>query len=145
MYRGLKAFKKEFRDFSEQVPYGGHKATRDAAKKWFEDLVQISPVDTGFFRSKWRWSVGRVRTKTPIKHPHPGRGTYAPPRTPAFTSFKMGTKLYIYNNVVYGPRLEDGYSRQAPRNFFRNAAIRARYDLQRRYDKLKWRNGKLKG
>ena len=140
----MKAFLKEFKDFSEKVPRGGHKVVRDVAKEWFAEVVQLSPVDTGYFQHNWKTKRNSRPPSTTFQHPSPGKGKWGPARTPAFSTLRYDDKLYIYNQVAYGPALENGRSDQAPRNFFENSSRRANRKLQRRLKRLKWSNGKLK-
>ncbi len=141
MFRGLKAFEKEFEDFAREVPRGGFKVTRLVAQGWFQEVVSLTPVDTGFASSMWKYSINTRPNSTTVKHPN--KGTYSGARTPAFTNFKPGDTLYIFNNASNIQALEDGWSAQAPANFFHNSARRADRRLQREYDRLRWKNGKL--
>ncbi len=141
MFRGLKAFKKEFEDFATEVPRGGIKVTRLVAQGWFQEVVGLTPVDTGFASSMWKYSINTRPSTGTVKHP--GKGSYAGASTPAFTNFSPGDILYIFNNASNIQALENGWSAQAPANFFANSARRADRRLQREYDKLRWSNGKL--
>lgn len=141
MFRGLKAFKKELNDFAKDVPRGGIIATRRVAVQWFSEVVETTPVKTGFASSMWKYTINQRPFGGKIKHP--GGTSYTGARTPAFTRFKPGDTLYIFNNVEYIKPLEDGWSAQAPVNFFKNSARRADRRLQKEYDRLRWKNGKL--
>lgn len=135
----MKAFKKEFKDFATNVPRNGHVVTRKVAKEWFSDVVRITPKDTQFTSSVWSYKVNTRPGGSVINNPR--FGSYSPASTPSFSDFKMGDKLYVFNNAAWIVKLENGYSKKAPRNFFKNATARANYKLQREYDKLNWKNG----
>jgi len=143
MFRGLNAFKREMKDFSHDVPRGGLKAIKKVSREWFVEVVNISPVYTGFFSSKWKWQRNHRPGTSLIKHPSPGHGQWGGARTPAFTTLRADDTLYIYNNVEYGARLEHGYSKKAPANFFNNSARRANRRLRNEFKRLKWKDGKL--
>lgn len=59
------------------------------ANESHESVVRLSPVDTGYFRNQWVYN--------PMEYP----------------------TISIRNNTVYGPRLEYGWSKQAPRGMVR--------------------------
>lgn len=62
-------------------------------------VVNLSPVDTGYFRAQWIYN--------PLEYP----------------------TINIRNNTVYGPRLEYGWSKQAPNGMVRVTVngIKAKY------------------
>lgn len=135
MFRGIKAFKKTITDFAEEVPRGGVKAIREEARNWFAEVVDMTPVKTGFASSQWKASINkRPSGKADIKYP--GGTNYAPASTPSFYNLGGKDTVYIYNKVEYINRLEDGYSRQAPKNFFKNSSKRAQRRLQNAFKRL---------
>lgn len=135
MFRGLATFKKDLQGFAEEVPRGGIKAVREVAKGWFAEIVSLTPRDTGFAKSLWKYSIN-VKPPTEVINNPRSRGPYAAAATPAFSTLRPDGRLYIYNNVAYIKRLEEGYSDQAPRNFVKNSTARANYKLQSEFDKL---------
>jgi len=136
MFRGMKAFKKDFSDFTNNVPRGGIAAIRRVAKGWFAEVITLTPVDTGFTRSMWKYSISNKPNAIIVRNPR-SKGPFKSPNVPGFSGLRPGDTLYIYNSVAWISRLEDGYSNQAPRNFFKNSAYRANYKLQREFNKLK--------
>lgn len=94
-------------------------------------VVMASPVDTGRFRANWQVTVGAPATGT-VKHVPGMKGSTAGVNAakameqimPLMQTYQLGQPIYIVNNLVYGPRLNDGHSKQAPENFVQKA-IRA--------------------
>jgi len=82
------------------------KATRKLAIDIQNDVESQTPVDTGRARSNWLPSIGTARKDT----------TESTGGSPVinFTSYQLGDKIYITNNLPYIARLNDGYSKQAP-------------------------------
>ncbi len=134
MFRGLKAFKQDTTDFLEKTKRGSQKALRETARGWFGEVVTLTPKDTGFASSMWKITINKRPPTQSIKHP--GGSKYAPAKTPTFYKLNTGDTLYLYNNVEYIVPLEHGHSKQAPKNFFHNSAMRADRQLQRRLNKL---------
>ena len=77
-------------------------------------LILRSPVDTGYFR--YGWYVGLEVTGV---LPPEDQATYPEPSAFDRALGPLGglqpfASTYIYNNVEYGPELEDGRSQQSP-------------------------------
>ena len=135
MFRGLRAFKKEFKDFAERIPRGGHAAIRRESSNWFSEVVRLTPKDSNFASSMWKTSIN---SRPPTGYfQKPKIGSFSPASTPSFYNLRGDDTLYIYNNVAYISRLENGWSSQAPANFFKNSARRADRRLQNAFDKIK--------
>lgn len=130
----MKAFKKELRDFSEGIPRGAQAAIRRVASNWFGEVVTLTPKDSNFASSMWKTSINARPPGGSFQKPKVG--SFSPASTPSFYNLKADDTLYMYNNTAYIKRLEDGYSTQAPANFFKNSARRADRQLQREFDKL---------
>ena len=97
------------------------------------NLVEDTPVDTGWARANWVPSVGK-RSRRPAQS-FPGRTPEASVQAAAAVQAAgqveaLGYKLengraFVTNNVHYIRRLNDGYSRQAPRGFVQIAIRKA--------------------
>lgn len=134
MFRGMKGFLRDIEDFGENTKRGAQAAVKREASNWFGEVVSLTPHDTYFAQSMWKYTVNRKPSGGSIKHP--GGNYYTPARTPTFYNFDVGDILYIYNNVEYIQALEDGWSSQAPANFANNSARRADRRLQRALNRL---------
>lgn len=109
---------------------------RKIAFDGFTGVVVKSPVDTGRFRASWRVGINTVDlTVEPerfrgVLDPEQVRGhkgeKITPPKSQSpvgpeglavqskLLEAKFGVSISITNNIVYGPPLERGHSRQAP-------------------------------
>ncbi len=81
-------------------------------------VINLSPVDTGRFLANWQFSIDSVNSGEIDATDQMGDETLA-----RFVGevgpLTYGQTAYIYNNLVYGPSLEYGHSRQAPRGMVR--------------------------
>lgn len=88
-------------------------AIRQIALDMFTRVVLRSPVDTGRFRGNWQVAIGEVPTGTLELDDKDGSATISK-ITAATLGLEVGMVIYLVNNLPYGPRLEDGWSNQAP-------------------------------
>ena len=95
---------------------------RATAQSIFRDLVEISPVDSGRFRSNWVMDTKPLR----LRHIPKGPTDLPPAEVPQLRGMKLGDTIYIGNGQDYAQRLNDGYSKQAPANFVER--VMARYE-----------------
>ena len=119
----INAFKIEIVDEAENM-------ARRVAFAVDRQVVMMSPVDTGRFRANWQVSLNVEASGTVEHAPGVGGSTTAQNTQKALDQldkvmkgFELGNDIYVVNNIVYGPRLNDGHSRQAPKNFVRIAAM----------------------
>ena len=103
-------------------------AMRALAFRVFQRIVDRSPVDTGFFSSQHRVSVGRA-SGGPISFPSSGpvaerafQKASASEQIPPLSAFIGASLVTIYNCVDYGIYLEAGSSRQAPAGIYQITA-----------------------
>ncbi|MAM60861.1 HK97 gp10 family phage protein [uncultured Maritimibacter sp.] len=83
------------------------------ALEMFSKVIMRSPVDTGRFRGNWQVGIGNVPAGT--LDLNDGSGTATVNRATAEAmGVKAGDTISLVNNLPYGPRLEDGWSGQAP-------------------------------
>lgn len=91
-----------------------------ARKVTFElmrSVVIKSPVDTGRFKSNWNFSVGAPDYAT-TESTNAARADAEALR--ALTA-PIGGVTYLSNGLPYGRRLENGWSKQAPRGMVRTS------------------------
>jgi hypothetical protein len=79
----------------------------------FRKIVLRSPVDTGRFRGNWQIEIGRMPDGVLALDDKRGVATIGKATAKA-RDIRAGQTVYIVNNLPYGPRLEHGWSRQAP-------------------------------
>lgn len=96
------------------------------------NLVESTPVDTGWARANWLASVGVPNTSSPGR---PKGKSKISKRPKVVTSYKLGSGgIWIANNVPYIGRLADGWSQQAPAGWV-DAAIQRAMNAARSYKK----------
>lgn len=83
---------------------------RQTCQEMALNVVRDTPVDTGFLRASWQPSIGKPAENAP------GAGS---PGTVSLVASQMeaGQTFYMINNAEYGPFVEFGTSRMAPRYF----------------------------
>ena len=86
-----------------------------------------TPVDTGWARANWVPSVGRrARSPEGAERNVPAAAAKQAAGQAQVAGYKLERgRVFISNNVPYILRLNDGYSKQAPRGFVQNAVRKA--------------------
>ena len=77
------------------------------------EVVQLSPVDTGLFKGNWQMTIGVQANSSRIRYDESGTATIND-MARVVRTFTPGQIAYIQNTVEYGYDLEYGSSRQAP-------------------------------
>lgn len=97
--------------FMSKVDVSITRKTLEVSEEIFDGVVEKSPVRTGSFRASWNVTVNQA-DESIVR----GGSPEYPLRAPVFPklSIKPGDKIIINNSTVYGPKLENGYSDQAP-------------------------------
>lgn len=112
------------KDVADQVL---QKITLDAWK----DLVDISPTDTGFLRSRWyvtKYAVPGVL----IKNPYTKKNSVKAPDYPAMgLRIEFGDTIKIYNNTEYASYLEHGTSKMRAQPMVQPVEIRINNELRK--------------
>jgi hypothetical protein len=94
------------------------------------NLIEDTPVDTGWARSNWVPNIGSPRKKPagvrPTSRGAPGLDS-APQAAGqvAIAGYRLGPSIFISNNVPYIKKLNAGSSRKAPAAFIQSAILRA--------------------
>lgn len=100
--------------FALQVKADAEQRIKNIGMDLIQGVITATPVDTGAARGNW------IASKTPIKTydendtDKTGQGTIN--RTFVFfaQNAKLGSVIYLQNNLPYIERLENGWSDQAP-------------------------------
>lgn len=99
----------------------------------WNDVVQGTPVDTGFARASWWATTGGGVQNSPAAPGGDGASSIPPPATPGAILESAGERLTIANGAAYLRRLEyDGHSAQAPSGWIRQSAARYPENVLRR-------------
>lgn len=89
------------------------------------ELVEATPIDTGWARANWIPSLGRPVVQvvgTPVA---PSTAEQAAGLAEVFTFTLDHMAIFVSNHVPYIARLDAGSSTQAPAGFVRQALARA--------------------
>lgn len=96
-----------------------------------EDLVRLSPVDTGRFRGNWQITFNEPAFNSLNAYDKVGNETIkAGQRAISVYKNTRGagiTSIYFSNMLVYANALEHGHSKQAPAGVLGIVALRLRY------------------
>ena len=88
------------------------------------NLIETTPVDTGWARANWIPQIGSPRTKTAGTQATVDRSLQANGQI-AILGYELGPSIHISNNVPYIKKLNSGTSAQAPAAFIQSAILRA--------------------
>lgn len=103
----------QMRRFTDKSNENIDKAVRKISLETFRNVIVMSPVDTGRFRGNWQTSIGAPVSGTVELVDPSGQMTVA--QVAGDTQrMSAGDVIFMVNNLPYGPRLENGWSNQAP-------------------------------
>lgn len=106
------------------------RAVRAIGLEVFTRVVMRSPVDTGRFRGNWMMEVDAIPTGVTYQGGPEGQGAantapatqHALEQLQKLRRYRLGSTVYVSNSLPYAPRLEEGYSAQAPLGIMRATA-----------------------
>lgn len=100
-------------DFSFEVTKTAEEKVKKITMDAVQSLVVSSPVDTGAYRASHIVSIGSgdFGVREPETNPIQDAAIQA-------LKIKLGNLVYIQNNKAYAPRLENGWSDQAPQGIY---------------------------
>jgi len=139
-------FAASLEDFKLKTRVAIQAVVKKSAMLLYDEIVSISPVDTGRFRANNQIGIDSMDMsnlsesglssifpeKTSRQFPTPRgmkRTHYTPIASMALekaklAGYKVGSTIYIYNNLKYAVPLEYGHSKQAPRGVYRISALK---------------------
>lgn len=106
-------FARDIQNFVNKTEHKLDLVIRKIALEMFSRVVLRSPVDTGRFRGNWQVAIGFIPQGTLELNDRTGAATISKIEAAAL-QVEAGDVIVLANNLPYGPRLEDGYSRKAP-------------------------------
>ncbi len=94
------------------------------------NLIETTPVDTGWARANWVLEIGAPfrGTAGTREQAESGRIDASAQQSgiaAVATGYKLGPEIFLSNNVPYITRLNEGSSAQAPAAFVQAAILRA--------------------
>lgn len=114
----MASLQEQLRQFAERAGQRAETVTRAACLQMANGMVMRSPVDTGRFRGAWVYGAGAKSAEQPQTLDKAG-GASLTCIAAGLQAWQAGQAIYITNNLPYGPRLEHGWSKQAPAGFVR--------------------------
>lgn len=102
------------------------------------NLIETTPVDTGWARANWLPAIGSPNIKNlegiqPDATSAAAAGATQASATAGITRYRLAMgKTFVTNNVPYILKLNDGSSRQAPSGFIQNAIGKALQAVERK-------------
>lgn len=106
------AFKRHFAALLKKAGDNAEIVVRKTALELQGGMIEMSPVDSGRFRSNWQCGVGVVNTATGAAIDKTGAGAIGRTQA-ALGSWKVGQTIMLSNSLPYARRLEYGWSNQA--------------------------------
>ena len=97
----------------ERAKDKAHIVVRKTAFELQGMMIDMSPVDTGRFRSNWAVGLGAINTSTDAAPDKTGDAAKGRAQA-ALQGWKPGQTIYLSNSLPYALRLERGWSQQAP-------------------------------
>jgi len=126
---------------SRRIAKDGEARVRGASQAFLEELVKVTPIDTGKAVSNWRIGVNYMPTNVrPPFSPGTKGSTAASNRSavlsnelPKLSKYKVGRTINIVNNAPHIELLNAGRSRQASARFIQTAraSAQAKFRLTR--------------
>ena len=102
----------------ERAKDKAHIVVRKTAFELQGMMIDMSPVDTGRFRSNWAVGLGAINTSTDAAPDKTGDAAKGRAQA-ALQGWKPGQTIYLSNSLPYARRLEMGWSKQAPQGMVR--------------------------
>lgn len=123
------AWKNKPSNFSFNVKADAEKLIKNIAADVAQGVVMATPVDTGTARGNWKVSSTPDTSYDNTASDKSGQGALQKIFVFISQNTKLGSVVYIQNNLPYIERLEDGYSQQAPSGMVSTtmAAVRQKY------------------
>jgi hypothetical protein len=125
----FREFDGKLREFNVKIKSDAEKTVRRVAFAVDKAVVLASPVDTGRFRANWQVTLNVPASGMADFVPGSKGSTGGANAAAAMSQLAMVMKnyrlnhgiIYIVNNTEYGPALNNGHSKQAPKNFVSKA------------------------
>lgn len=112
-----------------------YKVSKAAFFEICNDIILNTPVREGFARGSWTFSEGSTNARFRTGPDKSGQGSLFDVRD-GIEMAREGATLYLLTNLVYMPRLEYGWSMQAPAGMVRRAIANFERELEKRINEL---------
>ena len=116
----MTSFSVDLAKFGQKAVDNAEKIVRKIAFDMHSRIVMRMPVDTGRAKANTQISINNLPSGSTLDTDKNGRASIsAGGRT--MKQFELGDVIFIYNNVEYIVRLNEGHSQQAPKRFVERA------------------------
>lgn len=124
----MASFADQLRRIAEKRKAAIETAVKSTVLEMHASMVRMSPVDTGRFRASWSIGVG-APGPLPAGLRFDAASVAALQVRGDLADWQPGQTIYVTNPMPYGPKLENGWSKQAPAGMVRVtiADFRARF------------------
>jgi hypothetical protein len=109
----MASFEDQIARFIEETETKIDETLQTIVLKIGENVVRLSPVDTGRFKGNWQLSIDTGSTASLVREDKEGFATLSEIASKV-NKFTAGQVAYLQNHVLYGHDLEYGSSKQAP-------------------------------
>lgn len=112
------SFEAQLRAFEHKTIEKMGRAARKIILDAFSGVIMMTPVDSGRARGSWQSAIGSVPSGT-VEALDPDGNTVIATVAGVVDGMQPGDVIYMTSNLPYMPRLEEGYSQQAPAGMVR--------------------------
>lgn len=127
-------FARDMSKFKQKTFQQIENAIKDAVGRLYDDIIQNSVVDTGLYKANHQLELNSGNDDF-VYRERPEKGaTY--PAGPTISlakanlsGYKLGDKIFIFNNLIYAIPLEYGWSKKQGVGLYRLSAMNFKYYL----------------
>lgn len=121
-------FARDMAKFKDKVVSQIENAIKEAVGRMYDEIIDRSPVDTGLYKANQQLSLNSSDDSFFYRErPRKGDSYSAAPTIMLakhkLSGYKLGDKVFIYNNLPYSIFLEFGHSSKAPMGIYRVSAL----------------------
>jgi hypothetical protein len=124
--RDFANFADRMRKRASSIPLMANEVKKTLAKEVVNQLVPVTPIDTGKARNNWQVSYGSPVTGIVEAATYDASGAFSYATFVTLEAAKPGDAVYIRSNIPYIRRLNEGHSAQArPAGYVQRAIAEA--------------------
>lgn len=113
---------------SDRLPKLLTEIMREVLRRLARNVVIRTPVRTGLARGNWRVALGNTVALSTLRRRDPTGEQAIAAAFAVISRAALQSRARLYNNLPYIPRLENGWSRQAPQGMIRLSVQQARVE-----------------
>lgn len=116
------SFAKDIENWAAKTEQDINSVMRSVFLSIGNDLIVLSPVDTGRFRMNWNFSIGQADLTIDLESEPKDQAFVEGKLKTVVDGFELGQTIYFTNNLDYAIALEFGHSEQRPNGMVRQTA-----------------------